>query len=500
MPALSTTEVPPRATPDLINGADTSRALDALFVNAPLRDYDQRPRVNNYTLLVLGMAYIATYAAQEGFNVGVLDAEAHGLGLAKTIATINEAKPRWVGMNLLAPTYELSARIAAGLDEDIRLMVGGHHAKAMPATVLADPRMKRLHALILGEGETRVAALLDDERRRAELPAVMWRDHRLGTNAIGLPQGKNVHQWTAPDIDALPFVDRAFLPQDPYHADDGRTEANIVGSRGCPYDCGFCGAAVTANPDIKIRTRSPEGIIAELQRLHADHGVTAFRFVDDLFLGADRIIRDSMTAFTTHRIGERYVWDATGRINVLHRADDALLDTLAANGLREVALGIESGSDRVLRAMDKRITADMTASVARRLMARGINVKGYFILGYPDERRDDLDATVSHIHSLWTLSGRLPGAFRASVFEFRPYPGTPIWSRLVETGHDPGQMLAYGDVDLTEHGADEAMRGRDEFNFSVGIQFSETPLAEIREHLAALSREQHERNEGGPAA
>ncbi|MET9445960.1 B12-binding domain-containing radical SAM protein [Streptomyces cinerochromogenes] len=493
MPALSTTEARPRTTPDLINGADTSRALDALFVNAPLRDYDQRPRLNDYTLPVLGMAYIATYAKQKGLNVGVLDAEAHGLGIAQTVTTINEAHPRWVGMNLLAPTYELSARIAAGLDEDIRLLAGGHHAKAMPAAVLADPRMTRLRALILGEGETRVAALLNDERCRAELPAVMWRDHRLGTNGIGLPRDKNVHQWTAPDIDALPFVDRSFLPQDPYRADDGRSEANIVGSRGCPYDCGFCGAAVSANPDIKIRTRSPEGIIEELERLHDDHGVTAFRFVDDLFLGADRIIRDSMTAFTAHRLGERYVWDATGRINVLHRADDALLDTLVANGLREVALGIESGSDRVLKAMDKRITAEMTASVARRLMMRGINVKGYFILGYPDERRDDLAATISHIHSLWMLSDRLPGTFRASVFEFRPYPGTPIWSRLVAAGHDPVRMLAYGDVDLAELGADEAMRGRDEFNFSVGIQFAETPLTEIREQLASLSREQYER-------
>ncbi|MEU5001522.1 radical SAM protein [Streptomyces sp. NPDC021622] len=500
MPAQSTTEAQPGTTAELIHGADHSRALDALFVNAPLRDYDQRPRVNDYTLPVLGMAYIATYAAQQGFNVGVLDAEAHGLGLAQTVTAINSARPRWVGMNLLAPTYELSACIAAELDEDIRLMVGGHHAKAMPATVLADPRMTRLHALVLGEGETRVAALLDDEQRRTELPDVMWRDRLLGTNAMGLARGGDRLRWTAPDINALPLVDRAFLPQDPYRADDGRTEANIVGSRGCPYDCGFCGAAVSANPDIKIRTRAPEGIIDELENLHAAYGATAFRFVDDLFLGADRIIRDSMTAFTAHNIGDRYMWDATGRINVLHRAEDTLLSILAVNGLREVALGIESGSDRVLKAMDKRITAEMTSSVSRRLLERGIDVKGYFILGYPGEQREDLDATVQHIHALWALSDQLPGTFRASVFEFRPYPGTPIWSRLVEVGHGPAQMLAYGDVDLTEHGADEAMRGRDEFNFSVDIPFAQTPLYEIRAHLAALSREQHDRRTKGIAA
>ncbi|WP_050514578.1 B12-binding domain-containing radical SAM protein [Streptomyces rimosus] len=478
---------------DLIAGADRTRALDALFVNAPLRDYALRPRVNDYTLPVLGMAYIATYAHQAGFSVGVLDAEAHGLGLAQTTELINAARPRWVGMNLLAPTYELSARIAAHLADDIALVVGGHQAKAMPQRILADPRMDRLHALVIGESETRTAALLEDAKRRTELPGVLWRDRLLNTTARGIAPPGTTGRHLAPDIDALPFVDRRYLPQDPCTAPDGRIEANIVGSRGCPYDCGFCGAAVSANPDVKIRTRRPDNIVAELDDLNARYGATAFRFVDDLFLGAARIIRPAMDAFTAHRIGERYVWDATGRINVLHRVDDALLDTLARNGLREVALGIESGSDRILAAMDKRITAAMTEHVARRLMERGIHVKGYFILGYPGEQHEDLAATERHIRALWGLADLLPGSFRASVFEFRPYPGTPVWQQLTVAGHAPADLLAYADIDLTDHGADETMRARDEFNFSVGIQFGAVPLTTLRATLAALTREQHAR-------
>ncbi|MCC9311147.1 B12-binding domain-containing radical SAM protein [Kitasatospora sp. RB6PN24] len=494
MPVPSPAREPNTNVSDLIVGADPRHSLDALFVNAPLRDYTLRPRTNDYTLPVLGMAYIATYARQTGFNVGLLDAEAYGLGVNTTVEIINRAAPRWVGLNLLAPTYQLSARIASGLAPSIRLVVGGHHAKAMPREVLKDPRFHHARALIIGEAELRVAALLEDERRRTELPGVMWRDRLLGTVGAGIADRQAAGRWTAPDLDALPMVNREFLPQDPYTAEDGRIEANVVGSRGCPYDCGFCGAAVSANPDITIRTRKPSSILAELDHLHSSYGVTAFRFVDDLFLGVERFIREAMTAFSAEAVGSRYVWDATGRINVLHRADDSLLDTLAANGLREVALGIESGSDRILGAMDKRITAAMTLSVARRLMERGINVKGYFILGYPGEQRADLRATVAHIHDLWALEDRLPGRFRASVFEFRPYPGSPVWGQLVREGHDPAAMMDYGDVDLTEHGADEAMRGRDEFNFSVEIQFGETPLAEIRSHLAELSRRQYDRN------
>ena len=476
-----------------ITGADLAQPLDALFVNAPLRDYSLRPRTNDFTLPVLGMAYIATYAASQGFNVGVIDAEALGLGVDQAIGIINQVSPRWAGFNLLAPTYEISARIAAGLDPGIQVMAGGHQAKAMPNEVLDDPRFARLVALVLGEGETRVAELLKDRRYRSGLPGVMWLDPIMKTSQTGGGAASTRH--LAPDIDALPFVDRRFLADDPYQAPDGRHEANMVGARGCPYDCSFCGAAVSANPDITIRTRDPENIITEMDQLHARSSVKAFRFVDDLFLGYERFIRKCMAAFSAHDIGRRYVWDATGRINILHRAGDELLDELAANGLREVALGIESGSERLLKYMGKRITPDMTRSVVHRLVSRGISVKGYFILGFPTETRAELSATVRHVYDLWRIAESQPGSFRASVFEFRPYPGTPEWHRLLATGqYEPRQLLDYTAVDLTSGGLDDAMRGRDEFNFSVNIQFGEAAVSEVHERLIELSREQYQRS------
>jgi anaerobic magnesium-protoporphyrin IX monomethyl ester cyclase len=301
---------------------------------------------------------------------------------------------------------------------------------------------------------------------------VMWLDPIMKTPVTGGTPGNSHH--LAPDIDALPFVDRRFLAQDP-HWEGGRWEANMVGARGCPYNCSFCGAAVSANPDISIRTRNPHNILAEMYQLR-DTGVTAFRFVDDLFLGARRVIEHMMCAFTTERVGNWAAWDATGRINVLHRASDNTLDTLADNGLREVALGIESGSGRMLALIDKRIDSAMTHSVVRRLTERGINVKGYFILGFPTETEAEIDATVRLVHDLWELADPLPGRFRASAFEYRPYPGTPDWQRLMGTGrYTAEQLLSYTAVDLTEVGAKESMRERDEFNFSVNLQLSDAP-------------------------
>ncbi|WP_263247228.1 B12-binding domain-containing radical SAM protein [Saccharopolyspora rosea] len=482
--------MPLESPSDLVLGADLQRRLDALFVNAPLRDYSIRPRVNDFTLPVLGMGYIATYAAHRGMNVGVLDAEAHGLGLDHTARIINDLAPRWVGFNLLAPTYEISARLAAALHPEIKLLLGGHQAKAMPAEILTDPRMACCEALVIGEAETRVVELLEDHRNRAELPGVMWLDPVLKTPVTGGRPSSG--GYLAPPINQLPFVDRRFLTQDP-HFDAGRWEANMVGARGCPYDCSFCGAAVSANPDITVRIREPDNILAEMDELRRC-GVSAFRFVDDLFLGAKRVINTMMTAFTAERVGDWAAWDATGRINVLNRASDDMLDTLAANGLREVALGVESGSERVLQLIDKRIDPEMTHSVVRRLTERGINVKGYFILGFPTETEAEIDQTVRLVHDLWAIADDQPGSFRASAFEYRPYPGTPDWTRLMATGrYTVDQLLNYTAVDLTSSGAEAAMRERDEFNFSVNLQLSEAPIDYVRRNLVSLSREQYER-------
>jgi radical SAM superfamily enzyme YgiQ (UPF0313 family) len=393
-------------------------------------------------------------------------------------------------MNLLAPTYEMSAAIADKLPQGTMLMVGGHHAKALPHRILADPRMHALRALVIGEGETRVSQLLDDHQRRANLPGVLWTDPVLGIPVSGLSRDGARH--LAPDINALPFVDRRYLAQDPAPA-AGRLEANMVGARGCPYDCSFCGASVSANPDVTIRTREVSNIVAEMDELRHE-GVTAFRFVDDLFLGARRVIETMAVGFESERVGDWAVWDATGRINVLDRADDALLDRLAANGLREVALGIESGSQRILDYVDKRITPEMTERVIRRLVARGINVKGYFIVGFPTETAQEIDATVAVVRKLWNVTDNQAGTFRASMFEYRPYPGTPDWHRLLADGrYHPDQLLNYSPVDLTAGGIDTAMLARDEFNFSVNLRLSDAPLTHVRQALTTISRAQHDR-------
>jgi radical SAM superfamily enzyme YgiQ (UPF0313 family) len=483
----------------MIVGLQPGLSVDALFINAPLKNYDVAPRYNDFTLPVLGLGYIATYAKQQGFNVGVLDAEALGLGISQVVALVNALRPRWVGLNLLAPTYRYSVDILRQLDPAILVMLGGHQAKALPQRILHDSHLPRIDALVLGEGEYRVAALLEDEARRTDLPAVFW---KTPAGVIGQSEAPAISQgisWLAPDIHTLPLVDRTFLVQDPFTTEQGDREANLVGSRGCPYDCSFCGAAVSANPDISIRTRLPEHILGEMEQLAQAYQVSVFRFVDDLFLASPPFMKQCLGAFAAASSGSRFAWDATGRINVLSRAPDSLLDLMKEAGCREVALGIESGSERLLSYMGKRITPAMTRKAVQALTSRGINVKGYVILGFPTETQAEVEETVQLIRDLWSIADHQPGTFRCSAFEFRPYPGTPEWHRLLATGrYQEDALLHYESVDLTNQGQMRAMLDRDEFNFSVGLQFGEVPVERIRDILTTITVEQKQRLASGP--
>ncbi len=311
------------------------------------------------------------------------------------------------------------------------------------------------------------------------MPLVYWRRDRNGQSA----QGAGPTSWLAPNINTLPFVDRSFLPNDPY-LDGDILESAMVASSGCPFDCSFCGAAASANPDVSVRSRAPINIVQEIVQLQERYAIRRVRFVDDLFLSNRKVMRETLSTFLSERVSIK--WDATGRINVLASCTGDLIELMVNSGCREVALGIETGSDRLLAHIDKRITVAQTKYVVERLCKAGINIKGYFILGLPTETRFEHNSTLSMIRSLWEITAGLPGRFRCSVFEYRPYPGTPDWSRLVRAGYSEEEMLIYD----SEYEFDPGIADRDEFNFSTGLQFGEVPVNEVRHSVADIMKTQ----------
>ncbi|MDD3669111.1 MAG: radical SAM protein [Alphaproteobacteria bacterium] len=415
----------------LIKGLDANRPVDLVLINTPSRDYEKRPKESykdRGSIPPFGLAYIATAARHTGFNAGVLDAEFLRLSDRDIADQIAQAAPRWAGINLFSITYGHSARILRQLPTDIKIMLGGPHARACPDDILRDAALPRIDALVIGEGETRVVELLKDTGSRARLPLVHWVEN--GSVRQGAAPA-DARAFLAPDLTDMPLVDRRFL-ENSESVTDGLESAKIIASRGCPYDCTFCGSARSAAPDVAVRHRGAHSIIAEMKALRREKGVRYFDFLYELFLISPCFINQFTHALENEKELSGIRWEANGRVDVFDRIDAEGLTRLKNAGLSKITLGIESGSDAVLARIKKQTSVDAVRRVSDKVLSAGIHLCGNFIFGFPDETPAQMRQTADLVRHLYGL-GR-PGKFSAFIYEFFPFPGTQEARKLIAAG------------------------------------------------------------------
>jgi radical SAM superfamily enzyme YgiQ (UPF0313 family) len=191
---------------------DQEKRPDLLLVNSPINDYTNVVRPDTEQLPAFGLAHIATECERAGFNVGVVDAEAHALSPEIAAQVINKANPRFVGINMLTPTFPLARRILANLNRDIPIAAGGAHAKAMPERILRDVEIGgRIITLALEDGEYIMRGILDGVP-----PESMGGVAYLDKHGEFVEVRHDIeNKWIPKDLDEMHFADRKFLPLDP---------------------------------------------------------------------------------------------------------------------------------------------------------------------------------------------------------------------------------------------------------------------------------------------
>lgn len=192
--------------------------------------------------------------------------------------------------------------------------------------------------------------------------------------------------------------------------------AHVMFSRGCPFPCAFCAAGKT-----EIRYRSGASAREELLALVSDYEIAGFAIVDDNF-----IVRRSSVSEICRAISDLGLhWSALSRVDTVN---SSLLDELYTAGCVELKYGIESGSERILRAMKKNTTQDRIRRTVEATKSRGINVKAFIIHGFPGE---DMASTLETIALLERLKEEIS---RISLFRFVPLPGTDAYDNAFEYG------------------------------------------------------------------
>jgi radical SAM superfamily enzyme YgiQ (UPF0313 family) len=335
----------------------------------------------------LGLMYLSAYLKRAGFTVDIYD-------------------------STLGTRAELFARLAAGpagvLGVYTNLMTRGavlaitQHAKAHGWSVIlggsesANYPLEFLEhgadAVVVGEGEETLVELL---------PALSERGpHRLhGIAGVKFKDedGRLVENAPRPlisDLDSLPWPDRAQMDIREYmriwRERHGMGSVHMITARGCPYGCKWCSRAVFGSTH---RRRSVQDCADELETIQRTYHPEQVWYADDVFTINHPWLFEY--AAELDRRDLRLPFETISRADRLMSED--VMATLAAMGCYRLWIGSESGSQRVLDAMDRRVTIDQVRWATKAAQRHGMQVGMFLMWGYEGETLEDIEATVEHV-------------------------------------------------------------------------------------------------------
>jgi anaerobic magnesium-protoporphyrin IX monomethyl ester cyclase len=333
----------------------------------------------------MGLAYLAAVLEQKNHDVKIIDAQALGLddeGLKKSLLNL---EPEIIGVTATTTTiYDGFNVINIGKELYPRALtiMGGIHASCLPFETLQE--CSQLDAVCIGESEETVVELTCAlEKGINELARVKGIAYRWDNKIRKTPP-----RISLPDLDVLPLPARHLLPMEHY-ASGGHPHrtASIVSSRGCPFKCVFCATPFIAGR--RYRARSAESILSEIEQIVSKYKMNSFEFVDDLFTLDNRRVEAICSGIIER--GMKVRWSCSARADTVN---SRLLATMADAGCGCIFYGVESGSQRILDCIQKGESLMQIEEAVRCTREAGIQTWGFFILGFPEETREDLERTI----------------------------------------------------------------------------------------------------------
>ncbi|MFC1478377.1 B12-binding domain-containing radical SAM protein [Candidatus Margulisiibacteriota bacterium] len=373
----------------------------------------------------LGLLYIAALLEQNGFNVEFIDINMEENVSVTIQETIERFKPSIVGISSLTPSFQQAVAIAGQIKDshpEIKIVIGGHHPTYFAERILQE--YPAIDIVIRKEGEYAFLSIAKGTKPE-KVKGITFRKDGLVMETLDRDPIQN--------LDELPFPARHLADKYEYqydaHLSSNEKESqyrpanytSVLTSRGCPFNCRYC-ANTTFNGN-KIRFRSAENVIAELQHL-LNEGYDKFFFVDDHFMAnpaRTAEICDFLIEKRRHYKGIE--WQCMARVDA---ATDELFSKIAAAGCTRVLFGIENGSQKVLDFYNKRINQEKIRKAVELADKYKIKSVASLIIGAPIEDFEDIKETANFLS---TLPIDLLEINRLMIF-----PGTPLWNSLYNQG------------------------------------------------------------------
>jgi radical SAM superfamily enzyme YgiQ (UPF0313 family) len=377
-----------------------------------------------------GIAYVAGALKHQGEDVHVMFIPNHPAGYKDFVNRIEALKPVLVGFGGLYPDLRPIKTLIRELRDgrpSFPIVVGGQMVSPIPEFAV---KLTNADYGVIGEAEITVTQLVSALREGADTSGITGLAVRDGDTVTLTGPGEYVHDLSKlPPVPYELFPAEKWLPIGRYYAakpqPHWRFQDRVVpihGGRGCPYRCNFC-----YHPS-KPRYRAISEMMEEADQLVSTYNANMLYFGDDLVLGSPQRARRLTEAL--RQLGRPIEYSISCRFDILSKMDDNLLQEMKATGCRVMGLGIESGSQRILDIMHKKITVEQIKSGLRRLKEVGIVPTVSIMVGQLTETGDDTQASMDLMVESVRENKNIQYAFTVTT----PFPGSELYNIALEKG------------------------------------------------------------------
>jgi len=388
---------------------------------------------DRYKSVPIGILNIATWLDHNGYDVKVIDGRAY-----TKKETLERLKKELHGALCIAFGIT-TVQIKHGLhlseyirkaDGNIPIIWGGIHPTMFPVQTIQD---KLVDYVLYGEVEYPLLDLIKFiEGKKKSIDDVKGLVYKKDGQIVINPMhpGINPNELPVPKYELLDinrYIEREFL------TNLGKIRKmralDINTSRGCPYRCNFC--PNTMDVFKRYRVQSLDRVFKLIDHLVETYKLDHIWFCDELFF----VEKNKVRAIAEHLIEKNYniTWESNARVDQFNDRllDDELLALIKKSGCFALRMGMESGSNRILKLMKKDCVVDDVTKAVQQCEKYGIIPIGNFIIGFPTETREEMITTAKLILKLKDMS---PNGLFYSPGLLRPYPGTEIYEYAKQYG------------------------------------------------------------------
>jgi anaerobic magnesium-protoporphyrin IX monomethyl ester cyclase len=359
----------------------------------------------------LGLAYLGAVAEKAGHQVTVVDCQAEKLTVDSFRSRIAQVPSDVVGVTSTTLLYNSAKGILEAAKQahpNAVTMMGGSHASFWDENALSE--CPSIDVVVRREGEMTLLELLQRIAAKQDFTGVLGITYRAA-------DGKIVRNEDRPflnDLDSLPFPAFHLLPLDSFHR-MGKTIFPLTTSRGCVQWCDFCSTVRMFGRG--YRMHSPKRVVDQIEMLHSQYGESQFTFYDDAFTINREHVMEMCADLKTRKLNVE--WDCETRVDAV---DQELLDAMHKAGCITVWFGVESGSEKILGVMNKKIKLDQVRSAFKMAQKAGMMTIASAVLGFPGETEETAWETINFINSL--------NPDDIGFYIATPYPGTPMYEQV----------------------------------------------------------------------